>query len=165
MSNTKKSLLIKMISIIIASLTLGILLLVLDGNMLVRILFIVLGALFIIDGIIGIIKNYKVSPYLLVTSSISIILGIILMFNLHFIINIIIALWFIIFPIIRIIQNKETYKEELKFQLPRIILGGTILLFGVGGITEIVLTILGWTIIVLTAIYLIFGIITLVKQN
>lgn len=165
MSEIKKSLLIKMISIIIASLTLGILLLVLDGNMLVRILFIILGGLFIIDGVIGIIKNYKNSPLLLVTSSISIILGILLMFNFHFIVNILIAIWFIVLPIVLIFQNKDNPKDETKIQLPRIILGTLILLFGIGSITEIILTILGWTIIVLSIAYLIFGVISLIKHD
>ena len=154
-----------MISIIIASLTLGILLLVLDGNMLVRVLFIVLGGLFIIDGVIGIVRNYKKSTLLLFTSSISILLGILLMFNFHIIVNILIAIWFIVTPVAAIFQNKDNPKEEVKVQLPRIILGTLILLFGIGSITEIILTILGWTIIILSLAYLIFGVISIVKHD
>ena len=106
MSQTKKTLLVKLIISVIISFTLGLLCVLVDGKKLLNIIFIIIGAFLLIDGIIGVINNHKNSSYLLIVNFISIVLGILLMFNFNPIINILIAIYFIDIPLYELIKNK-----------------------------------------------------------
>ena len=164
MSQTKKALLVKLIISVIISFTLGLLCVLVDGTKLLNIIFIIIGAFLLIDGIIGVINNHKNSSYLLIVNSISIVLGILLMFNFNPIINILIAIYFIAIPLYEIIKNKYDKKEELKEQLPKMIIALLIIIFGIGGVFDVLLKILGWGLIIFAISYLTLGIISLNKQ-
>ena len=165
MSETKKNLLIRLIAIVAITIILGIVLLLLDGSMITSFLFILLGGLLLIDGIIGLVNDKFTNKYFIISNIISIVLGLLLMFNFHNIINIIIAIWFIAFPIVDIIKDKTDKKETFKKQLPKMIVGLIIILFGIGGFVDILLKIVGWCSIAFGVIYLILGLISLSKHN
>ena len=164
MSQTKKALLVKLIISVIISFTLGLLCVLVNGTKLLNIIFIIIGAFLLIDWIIGVINNHKNSSYLLIVNFISIVLGILLMFNFNPIINILIAIYFIAIPLYEIIKNKYDKKEELKEQLPKMIIALLIIIFGIGGVFDVLLKILGWGLIIFAISYLILGIISLNKQ-
>lgn len=165
MSKTKKMLFVRMFCIFIICLALGILTLCLPAELIARTILIIIGAFFVIDGALKIIKFYNKSNLIVITSALSIVLGILLMFNLNIVLNIILAVWFIVFPIVQLYFNKNNFKEELKYQLPKIILGFIVIIFGFESTFGLFLTIVGWTIIGLSCIYLILGLISLAKHD
>lgn len=166
MSQMKKTLLTRLIISVIISLALGLLCILINGEKLLQIIFIIIGAFLLIDGIIGLVNNYKSSSSnLLILNSISIVLGILLMFNINVVVNIIIALYFIALPLFEIIKNKDNYKNEIKNQLPKFIIAILIILFGIGGLFNILLKIIGWGLIIFAIVYLILGLVSLSKHE
>ncbi len=163
MSLQKKELLTHLIVTVILGILLGVLLLVLDPNLLTTIFFVTVGILLMVDGVISLIANRNNTSFL-VLNILSIVFGFLLIFNFNQVVDIIVAIWFIALPLVFVLLNKDYWKDELKKQLPRLVIGAIVLIFGLGNTVGVILTILGWTSIVLAILYLILGLISLSKH-
>lgn len=113
-----------------------------------------------IPGLIYAIANLKAKGAIfdLVASIIGILLGLGLIFSQNQIITVILAVYMIIFPVIRIVLAKSAWAEQLGRELLRIVLGVVLLVFGgtllaVGySILNLLLKIIGWVVIALTVL-------------
>ena len=153
MSETKKYLLIRMLTSVLVAIALGILLILIDGDFFTRILFIIFGVIFILEGLLALLSES------------AILLGILLIFFQEGFIRISVGIYFIGVPVILLILRREYFKEELKEQLPKIVVGLLVLILGIGGFVNILLDVLGWILIVGAVLYLILGCISLSKHE
>lgn len=127
------------------------------------IMFLVLGIITVIStlpGLITAIQNVKQKYGILnvVLSSVSMVLGLMMIFAQQYIAWLV-AIYLLVFPIIRIVLAKDHFAQtrEEAFLL---ILGIVVLVLGIGGATNLVFTVAGWIIIALSAIYGVFGVIS-----
>ncbi len=173
----KKNLLVSRIVVMVIGVLIGVLLLVLGGILkpetvagIINIGLIIYGILIIIGNIPGLVSgiaNVHTAPgvFDLVASILGIGLGIAMIFYQGTLLVTLVAIYLIIFPLIRVLlaPNKG---EQFKRELARIILGLVLLIFVpslVGAaftVVHLLLTIGGWVIIALSAL---FGIIEIVR--
>ncbi len=152
----------------------GVALLILAGigsETLVWLALVVWGVIIIIGNIPSLIYSIanikeKDSIFDLIMSIVGIALGVGLIVSQNNVITVILAVYMIIFPLIRIILAKSNWAEQLKREALRIILGIVLLVFGgtlIGAgadILNLLLTIIGWVIIGLTVI---FGVVEIIR--
>ncbi len=166
MSETKKYLLIRMLTSVLVAIALGILLILIDGDFFTRILFIIFGVIFILEGLLALLsESVRKNVFLIVANALAILLGILLIFFQEGFIRISVGIYFIGVPVILLILRREYFKEELKEQLPKIVVGLLVLILGIGGFVNILLDVLGWILIVGAVLYLILGCISLSKHE
>ncbi len=145
----------------IITLILGILLIVIDGESLLNILFIILGVLIIlfnIQNFITSIKNLKYKTTTALTHFINDLLIIIagtLLIIFQQNISSIIGIILLVFVLIDLYLNKNNLKEELIIKLPFIILSIVLIVFGFS-IIDILLKIIGIIFIVISIIDFIY---------
>lgn len=164
MSEMKKNLLIRMIITCLLSVLLGILLICLNGNLIVKVLSIVFGIMLICYGIFNAVIS-KNNTAFLILSILEIIFGFTIIFWTNQIMQIFAGIYLIALPIVEIILQKQNTKEAIKEQLPSIIFGIAIICFSVGTLVDILLTVTGWCLIIFAIIYLILGTISLSKHQ
>lgn len=174
-NNMKKSQIsnrvVSMIIGILVGVTLVILGSVVGAGRLIDIALIVWGVIIMISNIPGLIAsiatiNEKGSAFDLVMSALGILLGLGLIISRAQVVTVLVAAYMIAFPVIRIVLAKSNWAEQLKREALRIILGVVMLVFGGvllgAGVTvlNVLLTVIGWIIIGLTAV---FGIVEVIR--
>lgn len=140
------------------------------SNVLLDIIFTVLGIIIILLNLVPCIYYFMLGEkdnrfYInAVLSLISVIIGFIFIFNHNAILAIILGVWLILLPILRIILSKEK-KKEIKKAIPYFV--AAILLFFIPAetILDIVLKVFGGLLIGLGVIYIIYNIIIGKKNN
>lgn len=136
---------------------------VIKAETLVWLALVIWGVIIIVGNVPGVVYSIaniksKGAIFDLIMSVIGILLGVGLIVSHNEVISIILAAYMIVFPVIRIILAKKSWAEQLKRELLRIILGVVLLIFGgtlmgVGyTILNLLLKIIGWVIIGITAI-------------
>ena len=149
---------------------------VIKAETLVWLALVVWGVIVIIGNIPGLIyaiANIKTKGAIfdLVASAIGILLGLGLIFSQSQVITVILAVYMIVFPVIRIVLAKSAWAEQLGRELLRIILGVVLLIFGgpllaVGyTILNLILSIIGWVISALAVILGVFANITAATEK
>ena len=135
----------------------GILLFLLDIQFINRILIYLFGTLVLVDGVFDIVKYRKSKDKNYIYSGIiNVILGIILIFMHHALINVLVMIVFIIFPIVRIVKSK-TPALQLEKEIPAFLIALIILTFSLSGIVEILVKLFAGCLVV-------FGIIALIAS-
>ena len=177
---SKKNRIVNRVISMIIGILIGVVLVVLGAAVkaetLVWLALIVWGAIIIISNIPGLvysianIKN-KAAIFDLIMSIVGILLGVGLIISQNDVVSIILAAYMIIFPVIRIILAKSGWAEQLKREALRLILGVVLFVFGgtiVGGaftVLNLLLSIIGWVVIGLTAIFGIIEILIIVTKK
>jgi hypothetical protein len=145
---------------------------VVKAETLVWLALIVWGVIIIIGNVPGLISSIanikeKGSVFDLIISIIGILMGVALIIGKAYdILTIIVAIYMLIFPIIRVVLAKTNWGEQLKREALRIVLGVVLLVFGgvlIGvGMTvlNILLAIIGWVVIALATV---FGLIDIIR--
>ena len=100
----------------------------------------------------------------LILSSISLAIGILLIFWHTSLLMIVLGVYMIAFPIIRIVQAADR-AEKTKKELPRLILGAVLLILGPASLLDILFDIAGGLIILLSLFYLVFSYLALRKHQ
>lgn len=131
------------------------------------IMFMVLGILISISSLPGFITackkvKEKHGVLNLVLSAVSLALGLMMIFAQQYI-AILVAIYLLVFPIIRIVLAKDHFAQTCE-EAFLLVLGIVVLVFGIGGATNIVFTVAGWIIIGLSAIYGILGLVSALKS-
>lgn len=173
--STKNQIVNRVISMVLGIL-MGVVLVVLGAvvkaETLVWLAFIVWGVIIIIGNVPGLISSIanikeKGSVFDLIISIIGILMGVALIIGKAYdILTIIVAIYMLIFPIIRVVLAKTNWGEQLKREALRIVLGVVLLVFGgvlIGvGMTvlNILLAIIGWVVIALATV---FGLIDIIR--
>lgn len=166
----KKSSLISTLVFGILGIVIGVLFATLT-DIILTVLFIVCGVLTLIAGIpqlvsaiTGLVNKQKAAIFDLVTSVITIAVGIMLIFSKNEIIMLIVGIYLIVFPLIRTLLAKDKL-EQLKSELLTMIIGVALVIIGPGAAINTVATVVGIIIAVLSLIYIIFGIITYIQAQ
>jgi hypothetical protein len=173
--STKNQIVNRVISMVLGIL-MGVVLVVLGAvvkaETLVWLALIVWGVIIIIGNVPGLISSIanikeKGSVFDLIISIIGILMGVALIIGKAYdILTIIVAIYMLIFPIIRVVLAKTNWGEQLKREALRIVLGVVLLVFGgvlIGvGMTvlNILLAIIGWVVIALATV---FGLIDIIR--
>ena len=153
----------RLISVLIAALigcAIGAVLLLIDTNTLLWLIFVILGIFTVIStipGFITAIKNAKEKYGVLniVLTSISLALGLMMIFAQQYIVWLV-AAYLLVFPIIRICLAKDHFAQT-RTEAPLLILGIVMILVGFGTLTSVLFTVAGWVIIGLSALYAVLG--------
>ncbi len=159
------------LTISLVGIIVGLLFVLLSGEILANIVFIISGVLIIAFTLPAFIQSIKdlrfrtpVAYSQFTSALITIISGIILIFW-HDALTWIISVLILIFALIRIIMAKEGWAEELIHQIPSIIFAVIILIIGIGGFLDILLDIIGYILLVLSSIYFIISLIALIRKR
>ena len=135
----------------------GILLLWIPVDFLISLMFIVFGVLTLLSAIPAFfvsLTNRNDRGYLLniILSALSVAFGIVLIFWHNDVLMILLGAYMLVFPLIRILISGQK-KQQLKTELPRMILGLVMILVGPGATVSILLRIAGVVVIVLSILY------------
>ncbi len=145
----------------ILSFFVGLLFVVIPYGTLKEMLFVFIGVGIILINIIPcifyLVASQHEKDYILpaVLSTISVVVGFVFIFWHHWIIIIILAVWLIVMPVLRIIQA-ENKKERLKKELPLFIIAALLFFLPVEAILEIVLKIFGIIVMIISVIDIIY---------
>lgn len=141
------------------------------ANVALTVICIICGVLTLLSGIpqlvsavSGLVKKQKMAIFDLVMSVITVVVGLLLIFSRNEIIMIVVGAYLIVFPVIRILIAKEKV-AQLKSELPAIILGVALVLIGPGAALNFIFMIAGAVVIVFSALYIVFGIVSYFKAN
>jgi|GEM_PF-2102910 len=141
----------------------GILLLVIPVSFLINVAFIVIGVVTLISAVPSLvvsIANVKEKGAVadIVMSLISVVMGLILIFWHSGIMMIVVGVYMLIFPLIRVLLS-ENKLNQLKDEAIRMILGVVMLLVGPGEFLQTLIRVAGVVIIVLCLVYVVIGMI------
>jgi hypothetical protein len=157
------------ILISILTIVVGILLCFANSQEILRVVFITMGIIIIWGGITSLFSNKyivdeKERNISFVISMVTIIVGFLLMYLYNQVAQLIVGVFLVALPIVKIISFKD-HKDVLKKELSKIIIGIIVLVCGIGSIMDIILKILGVVVIILSLIYMIYNIYLIIKVN
>ena len=150
------------ILISILTIVVGILLCFANSQEILRVVFITIGIIIIWGGVTSLfsnkyIVNEKERNVSFVIAMITIIVGFLLIYLYNQVAQLIVGVFLVALPIVKIITFKD-HKDVLKKELSKIIIGIIVLVCGIGSIMNIILKILGIVVILLSLIYMIYNI-------
>ncbi len=144
----------------------GMLLIVLDVTLLLKILFVAMGVFTVIVNISGLVLGIasfstRIGKVTLLSSSISILMGILMIFKHSTLLMILLGVYMIILPLVEIVLSKNK-KKQLLAELPKMILGVVLIIVGPAGTLGVLFDVAGGLVIVLTVL---FAALTLIKKK
>lgn len=144
----------------------GMLLIVLDVTLLLKILFVAMGVFTVIVNISGLVLGIasfstRIGKVTLLSSSISILMGILMIFKHSTLLMILLGVYMIILPLVEIVLSKNK-KKQLLADLPKMILGVVLIIVGPAGTLGVLFDVAGGLVIVLTVL---FAALTLIKKK
>ena len=151
------------ILLICLEVVLGVLLIVLPAEDIVSFVLKILGVILIVFNIVpclyylSMMEKDKKFSVDLVSAVISVILGILLIAMPGAVLSVILACWFVIMPIIRIIIHSNHY-EQFKKEIPLLIIGLFLTVFSFSFITNIIVKIIGVMVLISSICHLIYSI-------
>jgi len=148
---------------------LGGLLILLSTDLLLKIIFVFLGAITVLSAIPSLLLGLSCSgeragKLALFSSLVSMIMGIVLIFWHNNILMIIAGIYFVLFPILEIVLAKNRMRQ-LKSELPKLIIGVVLLAFGPAQTLDLLFDIVGWSVIGLTLISIVVTVISHIRYQ
>ncbi len=148
---------------------LGLVLILLPTELLMKIIFVVLGAFTILSAIPSLVigltmSNEQVGKLSLFSSIISMVMGILLIFWNNTILMVVIGVYFLLFPMLEILLAKDRMRQ-FKSEIPKLIIGVVMLVFGPANMLDLLFDIVGWGVLGLTAISMLITVITFFKHR
>lgn len=147
----------------------GVLLIAIPTEFLIKLAFILLGIITLISAIpelaSGLVNlSSREGKLSLVFSLISIAVGILMIFWHNSLLMVILGVYFLVFPLVEIIVAHDR-KAALKRELPRMILGVVLLIVGPARTLAFLFDVAGWVVLALTAIYAIASAIVFLRRQ
>ena len=147
----------------------GILLIALSADLLLKIVFVIMGIITVFYSLPGItvgLMSFKTTAgkVTLLFSIISAVFGCLMIFWHESFLMFFLGGYLLILPLIQILLAKEKL-DQLKSELPKLILGVVMLLIGPAGAIELLFDVAGWIIIILTLIYTVGSLLSLRKMQ
>lgn len=178
--STKKNILTNIIISLIIGVVLGTLLVVFSGILNVSLLIkwglIIVGIITIIsnipslvNGVMNITKTAGIID--LVFSILGIILGCMMIFNQGKVISIIVSVYLIAFPIVRVILAQSNWKDQIKKEWIKILIGVLILVFLPGllaaadSVVSLIILIAGWVVIGLSVLLFVLSLVSYISAS
>lgn len=139
----------KLLFLGVINLLIGVLFLAINADTLVKISFFLIGGLVIVNGTYSLYKSIKTKNSIdIINSIIDICFGIVLLWFHKTFMIIIVAIYLIAIPVIRIIMNKD-HKTQLIIELPRLIIGLVLILLTPEGVLSILFKVIGVLLLVI----------------
>lgn len=141
----------------IPGLLLGLLLLLIPTNLILQLLFVVMGVITVISSIPGMIAGVaafstaagKIS---LIVSLISAVVGCLMIFNHSELLMIFLGVYMILLPVLNILLAKNHF-SQFKAELPKLVIGLLLILLGPATTFDMLFRIAGWVVIAVTLVY------------
>lgn len=157
--DSKKSTLASLLIFGLFGLLAGALLIVLNADFLLKVIFVVMGVITMLYSIPGVVVGLmglrsRSGVVTLVLSSLSAGIGFWMIFWHNKILMIVLGVYMLVFPLVEILLAKDKLLR-LKTELPKLIVGVVLLLIGPAKALGTVLDVAGWIVWILTAIYVI----------
>ena len=137
----------------------GVLLIALPADLLLRLAFVIVGALTVLTQIPGILSGLLHlsergggGKLLLFSSLISTALGLLMIFYPSALLSVLLGVYLIVLPLILVLTDRDK-RTRLQKELPRMILGVVLVLIGPAAILDLLFDVAGWVILVLTLVY------------
>lgn len=137
----------------------GVLLIALPANLLLRLAFVIVGALTvltqipcILSGLLHLSERGGGGKLLLFSSLISTALGLLMLFYPSALLSVLLGVYLIVLPLILVLTDGDK-RTRLQKELPRMILGVVLVLIGPAAILDLLFDVAGWVILVLTLVY------------
>jgi len=149
--------------LIILEIVVGILLICLPADKIINFFLGTIGVILIVCNIIPcfqyfmLMNNDKKYTVDFVSSVISVVLGILLLVMPGAVLSIILACWFIIMPIVRIIIHPN-HNEQFKKELPLLIIGLILTVFSFSFVSSVIIKVIGGAIILSSIFHLVYAI-------
>ena len=148
---------------------LGGLLILLSTDLLLKIIFVVMGAITILSAIPSLILGMtytgeRAGKLALISAVVSIAMGIVLIFWHSSVIMLIAGVYFLLFPILEILLSKDRMRQ-FKSELPKLIIGVVLLVFGPAQALDVIFDVVGWIVIGMTVISIAFTLISYFKYQ
>lgn len=148
----------------------GILLIALPVELLLKIVFVIVGVITVVSGLPVVfagLSNFgdRAGRVSLVLSLISVVFGILMIFFHSTVLVILVGVYLLILPLVEILIARDRV-AQLKAELPKLILGVVLVVIGPARGAAILFDVAGWVILVLTAVYLVSMLISyLIRQK
>ena len=135
----------------------GVLLIALPADLLLRLAFVIVGALTVLTQIPGVLSGLlhfseRGGKLLLFSSLISTALGLVMLFYPSALLSVLLGVYLIVLPLILVLTDRDK-RTRLQKELPRMILGVVLVLIGPAAILDLLFDVAGWVILVLTLVY------------
>lgn len=158
-----------LLAISLPGILVGLLLLLLDVGLLLKIVFAVLGIVAIVYSIPGILSGarafeYPIGKWRFFSSLLMAILGLLMLFVHNTLLTILFGALLLVAPLVRIIMAKD-HMETFKAELPKLILGLVLVLVGPAKLVSWLLRIAGWIILALTLAFVVACVIDMQKKK
>lgn len=147
----------------------GALLILLSTDLLLKIIFVVIGAFTILSSIPSLIlgltyTHERAGKLALISATVSIAMGIVLIFWHSSVMMLVAGVYFVLFPILEILLSKDRVRQ-FKSELPKIIIGVVLLVFGPAQTLDILFDVVGWIVIALTVFAIAFTVVSYFKHQ
>ncbi|MBQ9806608.1 MAG: hypothetical protein IJW49_08910 [Clostridia bacterium] len=148
---------------------LGLLLILLPTDLLMKIIFVVMGAVTILSAIPSLVlgltlSNDQAGKLSLVSAILSMVMGILLIFWHNTILMVVIGVYFLLFPVLEILLARDRLRQ-FKSEIPKLIIGVVLLVFGPAETLDLLFDVVGWIVLGLTALSMLITVITFVKHR
>lgn len=157
LNGSKQSFLAGVIGVALIGVLLGLLLIVLPIDFLLKIVFIVLGVVTVLSSIPGIaagLSNLQLrqGQLSLVSSLISLVVGLLMIFWHNSLLMVILGIYLLVIPLVGVVTAQDK-TAQLKAELPKMILGVVLLIVGPAKTLAVLFDVAGWIVIALTLLY------------
>ena len=157
------------LAVAVPGLILGLLLLLSPVDLLIGIIFVIMGIVTVFSSIPGLVVGLsafstaggKVS---LIASLISIVVGFLMIFYHNELLMIILGVYMIVLPLINILLSRERVKQ-CKAELPKIVIGLLLVLLGPANTLDLLFRVVGWVAIALSIGYAVFVFLSVRKKT
>jgi len=156
MSQTKTALGAALI-LAIPGLIIGLLLLLIPTDFLLKLIFVVMGVITVLSSIPGLIAGVAAfstagGKLSLIVSAISAVVGFLMIFNHNELLMVFLGIYMIVLPALNVLLAKEHFKQ-FKAELPKLIIGILLILLGPANTIDMLFRVAGWVVIAVTVVY------------
>ncbi len=153
----------------IIGIVLGLLLIFIDTNALLTLVFVVMGVITVVGSLPGVLRGIGeiASPQgkaMLLLSSISLILGLLMIFWNNGILMILLGVYMLLFPVVNILLATDKL-VQLTAEAPKLIIGFVLILLGPAGTFGLLFDIAGGVLILLSVLHVIRAYLTLRRHQ
>ena len=162
--NIKKTSLITIFVIGALGILLGILLLAIDPNFLLKIIFVVMGIVTVLSAIPGVFvgltsmraREGRVS---LIASLLSVLIGCLMIFWHSSVLMVVLGVYLVVFPLVEILTSRNKM-FRFKSELPKMIVGLVLILVGPAKALDVMLDVAGVSVIVFSVFYIVISLLS-----
>lgn len=155
----KKASLISVLIIGALGVLLGALLLAVNPDFILKILFVVMGVITVLSALPGLLVGLstgRTGRLSLIISLFSIVIGLLMIFWHSSLLMILVGVYLLVFPLVEILVAKDR-STRFQSELPKMIVGVILLLIGPAKALDVMLDVAGIGVIVLSVLYVLFS--------